>query len=161
MYILQKQEIVQLFSLTTIPSLLWEWCSITCTIICLLGQSASFLIAGTLFSTLPKYVTLHKLDYFVVINSYHTMHIDCLRWLLILLLPLQVGVQTSQMEMLPSNAEMFSWETFNEDTSSLDDSLSFTTLGLMEQINVTRDTSDYLWYITRWDKHPDLMILAA
>lgn len=53
------------------------------------------------------------------------------------------------MEMLPSNAEMFSWETFNEDTSSLDDSTSFTALGLMEQINVTRDTSDYLWYITR------------
>ncbi|XP_058227870.1 beta-galactosidase 3 isoform X2 [Rhododendron vialii] len=63
----------------------------------------------------------------------------------------KVGVQTSQMEMLPSNAEMFSWETFNEDTSSLDDSLSFTTLGLMEQINVTRDTSDYLWYITSVD----------
>lgn len=63
----------------------------------------------------------------------------------------KVGVQTSQMEMLPSNAEMFSWETFNEDTSSQDDSLSFTTLGLMEQINVTRDTSDYLWYITSVD----------
>ncbi|KAL6993497.1 Beta-galactosidase 3 [Sarracenia purpurea var. burkii] len=61
----------------------------------------------------------------------------------------KVGVQTSQMEMLPSNAAMYSWETFNEDVSSLDDRSTFTSHGLMEQINITRDTSDYLWYITR------------
>ncbi|KAF5958261.1 hypothetical protein HYC85_005486 [Camellia sinensis] len=63
----------------------------------------------------------------------------------------KVGVQTSHMEMLPSNAKMFSWETYNEDVSSLDDSSAFTSFGLMEQINVTRDTSDYLWYITSVD----------
>ena len=61
----------------------------------------------------------------------------------------QVGVQTSHMEMQPSNSEMFSWETFNEDLTSSDDSLTFTAPGLLEQINVTRDTTDYLWYITR------------
>ncbi|GMP27292.1 hypothetical protein CsSME_00003347 [Camellia sinensis var. sinensis] len=63
----------------------------------------------------------------------------------------KVGVQTSQMEMLPSNAEMFSWDTYNEDISSLDDSLAFSSVGLLEQINVTRDASDYLWYITSVD----------
>ncbi|KAL6993496.1 Beta-galactosidase 3, partial [Sarracenia purpurea var. burkii] len=63
----------------------------------------------------------------------------------------KVGVQTSQMEMLPSNAAMYSWETFNEDVSSLDDRSTFTSHGLMEQINITRDTSDYLWYITSVD----------
>ncbi|KAA8531932.1 hypothetical protein F0562_006351 [Nyssa sinensis] len=63
----------------------------------------------------------------------------------------KVGVQTSQMEMLPTNAEMFSWETYNEDVSSLDDSSTFTSYGLLEQINVTRDTSDYLWYKTSVD----------
>ncbi|KAM7516183.1 hypothetical protein LguiA_005766 [Lonicera macranthoides] len=62
-----------------------------------------------------------------------------------------VGVQTSKMDMLPSNADMFSWETYNEDLTSLDDSSTFTTSGLLEQINVTRDTSDYLWYITSVD----------
>lgn len=62
---------------------------------------------------------------------------------------LQVGVQTAHMEMLPTNAEMQSWESYDEDISSLDDSSTFTTLGLLEQINVTRDASDYLWYITR------------
>lgn len=60
----------------------------------------------------------------------------------------KVGVQTSQMEMLPVNSEMLSWESYDEDISSLDDSSTFTTYGLLEQINVTRDTSDYLWYIT-------------
>ena len=60
-------------------------------------------------------------------------------------------MQTSQMQMLPTNTHMFSWERFEEDVSSLDDSsaIAITTSGLLEQINVTRDTSDYLWYITR------------
>ncbi|XP_034682877.1 beta-galactosidase 3 [Vitis riparia] len=63
----------------------------------------------------------------------------------------KVGVQTAHMEMLPTNADMLSWESYDEDISSLDDSSTFTTLGLLEQINVTRDASDYLWYITRID----------
>ncbi|KAL0424490.1 UNVERIFIED_CONTAM: Beta-galactosidase 3 [Sesamum radiatum] len=63
----------------------------------------------------------------------------------------KVGVQTSQMEMLPTNSEIFSWETYNEDLSSLDDSSTFSTVGLLEQINVTRDASDYLWYTTSVD----------
>lgn len=53
------------------------------------------------------------------------------------------------MEMLPTNSEMFSWETYSEDVFALGDRSSFTSFGLLEQINVTRDTSDYLWYITR------------
>ncbi|KAJ4966033.1 hypothetical protein NE237_017882 [Protea cynaroides] len=60
----------------------------------------------------------------------------------------KVGVQTSQMQMLPTNAELLSWETYDEDVSSLDDNSVMTAVGLLEQINVTRDTSDYLWYIT-------------
>lgn len=63
----------------------------------------------------------------------------------------KVGVQTSQMEMLPSGSQMFSWETFNEDLTALDDGAKFSAPGLLEQINVTRDTSDYLWYITEVD----------
>ncbi|KAL8114034.1 hypothetical protein AgCh_021068 [Apium graveolens] len=61
----------------------------------------------------------------------------------------KVGVQTSKMEMLPSNIDINSWETYNEDISSMEDSYAFTTSGLLEQINVTRDASDYLWCITR------------
>ncbi|CAI0392461.1 unnamed protein product [Linum tenue] len=62
-----------------------------------------------------------------------------------------VGVQTSQMEMLPTNIEMLSWESYDEDVSSLYDGSTFTASGLLEQINVTRDASDYLWYITNVD----------
>lgn len=61
----------------------------------------------------------------------------------------QVGVQTSQMEMLPTNIQMLSWESYDEDITSLDDSSTITAPGLLEQINVTRDSTDYLWYITR------------
>ncbi|CAH9119279.1 unnamed protein product [Cuscuta epithymum] len=60
----------------------------------------------------------------------------------------KVGVQTSQMEMLPTNSEMYSWETYSEDIYALGESSSFTAFGLLEQVNVTRDTSDYLWYQT-------------
>lgn len=60
----------------------------------------------------------------------------------------KVGAQTSQMEMLPTDARMFSWGKYSEDISSLDDSSSITAFGLLEQINVTRDASDYLWYKT-------------
>ncbi|KAJ0040842.1 hypothetical protein Pint_28372 [Pistacia integerrima] len=84
----------------------------------------------------------------------------------------KVGVQTSQMEMLPTSAGMFSWESYNEDISSIDDSSTFTTQGLLEQINVTRDASDYLWYITRVDigssesflhggEHPTLIVQST
>lgn len=83
-----------------------------------------------------------------------------------------VGVQTSQMQMLPTNSELLSWETFNEDISSADDDSTITVVGLLEQLNVTRDTSDYLWYSTRIDisssesflhggQHPTLIVQST
>ncbi|CAL5197466.1 unnamed protein product [Lathyrus oleraceus] len=62
----------------------------------------------------------------------------------------KVGVQTSEIQVLPTNAHMFSWESFDEDTSSSSTN-TITVSGLLEQINVTRDISDYLWYITSVD----------
>ncbi|KAF6162920.1 hypothetical protein GIB67_021069, partial [Kingdonia uniflora] len=60
----------------------------------------------------------------------------------------QVGVQTPQMQMLSSNSKSLSWETYDEDIYSLGDSTLITSNGLLEHLNVTRDMSDYLWYIT-------------
>jgi hypothetical protein len=37
--------------------------------------------------------------------------------------------------------------SYNEDINSLGEE-SFTTVGLLEQINLTRDKTDYLWYTT-------------
>ncbi|XP_011083163.1 beta-galactosidase 3 [Sesamum indicum] len=73
----------------------------------------------------------------------------------------KVGGQTSQMEMRPTDTEIFSWETYNEDLSSSDDSSTFSTLGLLEQINVTRDSSDYLWYTTSVDISPSESFLRG
>lgn len=73
----------------------------------------------------------------------------------------KVGVQTSHMEMLPSNVEMFSWDTYSEDLSSLDDSSTFAVVGLLEQINVTRDRTDYLWYTTNVDIRPSESFLRG
>lgn len=66
----------------------------------------------------------------------------------------KVGVQTSQMQMLPANSRSLSWETYDEEVASLEDNSLITTAGLLEQINVTRDASDYLWYITSVDVSP-------
>ncbi|KAL5126849.1 Beta-galactosidase 5 [Glycine soja] len=62
-----------------------------------------------------------------------------------------VSFQTSQIQMLPSNSRLLSWETYDEDVSSLAESSKITASGLLEQISTTRDTSDYLWYITSAD----------
>lgn len=51
------------------------------------------------------------------------------------------------MTMTLVNPDGFSWETYNEETASYDDA-SITMEGLLEQINVTRDVTDYLWYTT-------------
>ncbi|XP_073100943.1 beta-galactosidase 5 isoform X3 [Elaeis guineensis] len=66
----------------------------------------------------------------------------------------KVGVQTSQMQMLPANSQSLMWETYDEDVASLGDNSLITIAGLLEQINVTRDASDYLWYITSVDVSP-------
>ncbi|KAK6939418.1 D-galactoside/L-rhamnose binding SUEL lectin domain [Dillenia turbinata] len=63
----------------------------------------------------------------------------------------RVGSQTSQLQMLPSSSQLSSWETYDEDISSLEDGSTITAVGLLEQINITRDTSDYLWYLTTVD----------
>ncbi|XP_009418404.2 beta-galactosidase 5-like [Musa acuminata AAA Group] len=66
----------------------------------------------------------------------------------------KVGVQTSQMQMYPANTQSLMWERYDEVVASLEDNSLITTTGLLEQINVTRDTSDYLWYITSVDVSP-------
>ncbi|XP_050285611.1 beta-galactosidase 1 [Quercus robur] len=60
----------------------------------------------------------------------------------------RVGAQSSLMKMtrVPVHGG-FSWQSYNDETTSSDDS-SFTMAGLLEQINTTRDASDYLWYST-------------
>ncbi|KAL6574391.1 Beta-galactosidase 3 [Orobanche hederae] len=63
----------------------------------------------------------------------------------------KVGTQTRQIQMLPANPQLKSWETYGEDTTSPGDSSAFSAIGLLEQINVTRDSSDYLWYTTSTD----------
>nr|AAQ21369.1 beta-galactosidase [Sandersonia aurantiaca] len=57
----------------------------------------------------------------------------------------RVGAQTTQMQMTTVGG--FSWVSYNEDPNSIDDG-SFTKLGLVEQISMTRDSTDYLWYTT-------------
>ena len=53
------------------------------------------------------------------------------------------------MQMLPTNSQLLSWETYGEDISSLEEQSAKTAVGLLEQVNVTRDSTDYLWYMTR------------
>eukprot|EP00252_Welwitschia_mirabilis_P002305 TRINITY_DN12214_c0_g3_i3.p1 TRINITY_DN12214_c0_g3~~TRINITY_DN12214_c0_g3_i3.p1 ORF type:complete len:547 (+),score=62.07 TRINITY_DN12214_c0_g3_i3:1134-2774(+) len=64
----------------------------------------------------------------------------------------KVGVQTSQMKMVPTGG--FVWESFSENIASSEDG-SMTAVGLLEQLNITRDNTDYLWYITSVDVAED------
>ncbi|KAJ8451967.1 hypothetical protein Cgig2_007450 [Carnegiea gigantea] len=73
----------------------------------------------------------------------------------------KVGVQTSHMEMQPTGAQIFAWQSYNEDVSTLDDSSDMTAFGLLEQINITRDSTDYLWYKTSVDINPSESFLRG
>ncbi|XP_043720215.1 beta-galactosidase-like isoform X2 [Telopea speciosissima] len=59
----------------------------------------------------------------------------------------RVGAQSAQMKMTQVTDLGFSWQSYNEEITSDSDS-SFTVAGLQEQINTTRDSTDYLWYMT-------------
>ncbi|XVF01053.1 hypothetical protein REPUB_Repub04eG0054500 [Reevesia pubescens] len=87
---------------------------------------------------------------------FNNMHYDLPRWS-ISILPdcktvafntAKVGTKTSQVQMLPTNVKLESLETFNEDVYSVEDESTLTGTGLLEQLNITRDATDYLWYTT-------------
>lgn len=58
----------------------------------------------------------------------------------------RLGAQSSLKQMTPVST--FSWQSYIEESASSSDDKTFTTDGLWEQLNVTRDASDYLWYMT-------------
>lgn len=49
--------------------------------------------------------------------------------------------------MVPSGTR-FSWESFNEAAPSANEAGTFARNGLVEQISMTWDKSDYFWYLT-------------
>ncbi|CAO2840182.1 unnamed protein product [Amaranthus hypochondriacus] len=82
----------------------------------------------------------------------------------------RVGAQSAQMKFTPVY-QHFSWQSYNEETASTDDS-AFSVVGLLEQVNTTRDRTDYLWYMTdvkidpnegflRGGKRPVLNVMSA
>ncbi|KAK6941384.1 Beta-galactosidase, beta-sandwich domain [Dillenia turbinata] len=65
----------------------------------------------------------------------------------------RVSAQKSQMKMISTGG--FSWQSYNEETSAYGDDDTVSMDGLWEQINVTRDSTDYLWYTTDVKIDPD------
>ncbi|KAF5935208.1 hypothetical protein HYC85_026337 [Camellia sinensis] len=59
-----------------------------------------------------------------------------------------------RMKMTPVNGGVFSWQSSNEQTVSADDSDTIARDGLWDQISLTRDASDYLWYLTNVNIQP-------
>ncbi|OMO75598.1 Glycoside hydrolase, family 35 [Corchorus olitorius] len=88
--------------------------------------------------------------------TFNDMHYDLPRWSISILPDCKnvvfntatVGTKTSQAQMVPTNVKLQSWETFNEDVYSVENESPMTVKGLLEQLNITRDSSDYLWYTT-------------
>ncbi|CAK8537997.1 unnamed protein product [Lathyrus sativus] len=59
----------------------------------------------------------------------------------------KVGVKSSQKAMIPTNIT-FDWKSYTEDPAFSSEDDPVTAEALWEQINITRDSSDYLWYLT-------------
>ncbi|KAG7599608.1 Galactose-binding-like domain superfamily [Arabidopsis suecica] len=62
-----------------------------------------------------------------------------------------VAAKTSQVQMVPSGSILYSVARYDEDIATYGDRGTITARGLLEQVNVTRDTTDYLWYTTSVD----------
>ena len=108
---------------------------------------------GLVYSLFPiwfycdRHIAL-KSSHFSVSSLYQTSSWTCQQrfWRNIVTLS-QVKAQSSQMKMIPVHSG-FSWQSYNEETASSDSGDATTLDGLWEQISVTRDTTDYLWYLT-------------
>lgn len=59
----------------------------------------------------------------------------------------RISSPSSSIKMTPAGGGL-SWQSYNEETPTADDSDKLSANGLWEQKNVTRDSSDYLWYMT-------------
>ncbi|XP_060209913.1 beta-galactosidase-like [Lycium barbarum] len=59
----------------------------------------------------------------------------------------RVSSRSSSIKMTPTGGGL-SWQSYNEETPTADNSDKLAANGLWEQKNVTRDSSDYLWYMT-------------
>ncbi|KAL0338957.1 UNVERIFIED_CONTAM: Beta-galactosidase [Sesamum angustifolium] len=71
----------------------------------------------------------------------------------------RISSMSSQAKMVPISGDL-SWQSYNEETPSADDSDTLAMDGLWEQINITRDSSDYLWYL-RSGQWPLLTVMSA
>lgn len=60
---------------------------------------------------------------------------------------MQVGAPSIHRKMTPINSA-FAWQSYNEEPASSSQNDPITANALWEQVRVTRDASDYLWYLT-------------
>ncbi|XP_047307639.1 beta-galactosidase-like [Impatiens glandulifera] len=67
----------------------------------------------------------------------------------------KVVSKSGEAKMVPASDVSFSWQSYVEQTVSADDGDTLAMKGLREQINLTRDSSDYLWYLTNVNISPD------
>lgn len=83
----------------------------------------------------------------------------------------KVSTRSSSIKMTSTGSGL-SWQSYNEETPTADDSDTLSANGLWEQKNVTRDSSDYLWYMTdvniasgegflKYGKDPYLTVMSA
>lgn len=61
---------------------------------------------------------------------------------------IQVSAPRFHAKMTPISG--FNWQSYIDETPTADDDRAFSGSGLYEQLNVTRDNSDYLWYMTEY-----------
>ncbi|KAJ0263255.1 Beta-galactosidase 12 [Hirschfeldia incana] len=58
----------------------------------------------------------------------------------------KVRTPSIPMKMVPTNTQL-SWGSYNDEIPSSNENGTFSKDGLMEQISMTRDKTDYLWYL--------------
>ncbi|XP_010448319.1 PREDICTED: beta-galactosidase 12-like isoform X1 [Camelina sativa] len=72
----------------------------------------------------------------------------------------QVRGPSIHMKMVSTNTQ-FSWGSYNEEIPAAYDNSTFSNDGLVEQISMTRDKTDYFWYLTDLTISPDEKFLKT
>nr|GFA19698.1 galactose-binding domain-like protein [Tanacetum cinerariifolium] len=71
----------------------------------------------------------------------------------------EIHVKSPTIQRKMTTAGTFKWQSYNEEAPSSDGSDTLAMAGLYEQLNVTRDESDYLWYLADINISPNEQFL--
>uniref|UniRef100_A0A803NRU1 beta-galactosidase n=1 Tax=Cannabis sativa TaxID=3483 RepID=A0A803NRU1_CANSA len=129
-----------------------------------LGKNQEAHVFDTQSGTCAAFLSNYDPNYFVNV-TFRNRQYGLLPWSITILPDCQEPSFNTAMVVAPKftvkmePAKKFSWHSYTEKVPSTNDKSSFISTRLLEQLNVTKDASDYLWYTTEVNIRADDALL--